>query len=54
MTRIARRDALRAGAGGAAMLAVGLPQAAAGRLGRDVARFVLAATAGARIPRSVA
>jgi hypothetical protein len=30
MTQIARRDVLRAGAGGAAMLAVGLPQARAG------------------------
>jgi hypothetical protein len=30
MTQIARRDVLRAGAGGAAVLAVGLPQAAIG------------------------
>lgn len=30
MTQIARRDVLRAGAGGAALLAVGWPQAAAG------------------------
>jgi hypothetical protein len=66
VTQIAQRDVLLVGAGGADMLAVGLPQAAAQvrgrrldhdagqRLGRDVARVIVTARAASRTAPSAA
>jgi hypothetical protein len=50
MTQIARRDVLRAGAG----VHTRINHHGGQRLGRDVARFVVAATTGSRIARSAA